>query len=186
LIAKHIYFSVLTLTLLVSACRANDSISTSSIQPWTQTELDNLLDMTELGNIEVDAQGNYAASGRPVDVEALRELPIGLGRDLNLLRLSEDVYARMDYNVVEALMWAKPDEIRSYLTQYGLDIAYIRDVVGTKEWEEYYSLTDVYHLTNVMNQSQDSRFLNIRATTGLGAGDLLLRDLGLLDLEKDN
>jgi len=62
-----ILLCITSITLLFTVCSNNEKAIQNKPIPWSQSEIDNLFDLTELGKITHNGKGEWFAAGRPFD-----------------------------------------------------------------------------------------------------------------------
>jgi hypothetical protein len=100
-----------------------DSI-VSRTDPITQSEVDGVFDLGELGKKTYDEAGNMFLGGRPVEATNLASK--SYGRTYNFLGLSPEVLDEMEPSARSSALAATPAQLRTLLGANGLKMADIR------------------------------------------------------------
>jgi hypothetical protein len=124
---KSLLFMIFTSSILIflTACGQNKTISSTA---WTEQEVDNVFDLSELGQLAQNEAGKLTVGGKFIGEDSLSGL--AYGRSYNLLRLSDDVLNSMSYSQREYFINATPDQLRSDLKALGYTPGGFRKKVG--------------------------------------------------------
>lgn len=121
----------ISIAILLGACLKIEKVLQPKSKPWSQSEINNLFDLSEMGKITHNDKGEWFADGRPFDFYYVQGLNnIGWGREANLLALDDKIYQLMKPQIANELYYADADTLRSELERYGLSVKEYRDFVG--------------------------------------------------------
>lgn len=182
----------LAVALLLGACAADPDpvpAATPSAAPWTAAELDPVFDLTELGvDLSIDdVTGGLVLDGRPLPAALLAERPyLTMGRDHNLLGISDPALLAMHPDAARLLRLADADELRTLLASYGIDP---RRLAAARRDDGVVSRAEIEALAARMDAETSTAVPAATVTGSLGApspdreapGRRLLRDLGLVE-----
>ncbi len=161
---------VISMVILLSVYRNNSEILVDKAMPWSQSELDNLLDLEELGVITHDSEGHWFGNGRQFDFSYVQSLDISYGRDFNLLGLDESIYRFMKPEVEHALYLASADQLKTKLKKYHLSVNDIKKFRGD---DQIISKKEFKELIEYLNTQ------NTIGTSSIKLGDKLIDEFGI-------
>jgi hypothetical protein len=112
--------------MLLGIAMASCSQQTNNPLPWNRTEVEAVFDLTELGEPGFDQEGNWTLGGRLLDPTLITTQTYG--RTVNLLGLEDAAYNALSPDVANAIFFAKPDQIREAMRQYGINMTDVRSM----------------------------------------------------------
>ncbi len=133
--------------------------------PWSQSELDNLLDLTELGHITHNEKGEWFGGGRPFDFNYVQGLNIDSGREMNLLGFDDEIYKLMKPKFFNALYLANANDLRTELAKYNLSA---KDIIQFRGADQVMTIKEFNSLIKYLNTSNS-----------INLGDKLLNEWGI-------
>lgn len=115
---------VIVMGLLLAACNAAPPRASAV---WTRTELENVLDLAELGELSANANGDFVLGGKQLPSELAKEFQtVAYGGTFNYLKIDEETMNALPIAVRDFFLEASPDELREALAQIGISVTDIR------------------------------------------------------------
>jgi hypothetical protein len=115
---------VIVTRLLLAACNAAPPRASAV---WTRAELENVLDLAELGELSANANGDFIFGGKQLPSELAKEFQtVAYGGTFNYLKIDEETMNTLPLAVRDFFLEASPDELREALAQIGISVADIR------------------------------------------------------------
>jgi len=158
---------LVSLVAVLSACN-QDSVKDAA---WTTSELQNVLDLSELGSLSVENE-QLVLNGRVLPSELLSSMPhLTMGKDTNLLGFSQEALREMSNEAAYRLKHASPEQLREFMDAYGISMDTVRTAWANDQ------LIDVSEIRAAATEL-NARGLAV-ASGNAPAGTALLQDLGL-------
>lgn len=115
---------VIVIGLLLAACNAAPPRASAV---WTRAELENILDLAELGELSAGVNGDFVIGGKQLPPELAEEFrTVAYGGTFNHLKIDDETMNALPITVRDFFLEASPDELREALAQIGLSAADIR------------------------------------------------------------
>jgi hypothetical protein len=125
--------AVLAAILAATALVACQGATTAPEDGWTEAQLAQVFDLSELGSeLSVAPSGDHLLlDGRRLPPEVVAAFPhLTMGRSTNLLRFADDALEAMAPEARAFVLRAAPGELRARLADYGLGLADLRAAWG--------------------------------------------------------
>lgn len=125
-IMKKVMFGLLLgILALLAACSSMAAPQAPAV--WTLAELDNVLDLAELGALAPVGDGTIMIGGKRLPLQLRDEFRnVAYGRTFNFLSLDDSVINALPIPMRDFFLDASPDELRDALAQIGVSVADIR------------------------------------------------------------
>jgi hypothetical protein len=121
--------------LVAMALVACQGAVTAPADGWTEAQLAQVFDLSELGReLVVAPSGDHLLlDGRRLPPEVVASFPhLTMGRSSNLLRFADDALEAMEPEARAFVLRAAPGELRARLASYGLGLADLRAAWGER------------------------------------------------------
>ncbi len=157
---------------------------------WTRADLDNVLDLSELGKVTLANNGKVMVGGKPLPSQFKNSRNLGYGRTSNYLKLSDETLTTLPAATRDFFLEASPKELKSALAKVGISVADVKQLWSLKasgdiSWQAFKN--NVYDVvvkageTKLFNVARlDSNNTNLYAQaysiTGRTTGDAFVLD----------
>ncbi len=123
---------------LLASCGTTSTADTPGSQhvqapsSWTQAELDNVLDLSELGKVTLTDDGAIKVGGKLLPSQLKNSRNLGYGRTLNYLKLNDETLNALPASARDFFLEASPEELQSALAETGVSIKGIKQLWDSK------------------------------------------------------
>ncbi len=99
---------------------------------WTQADLNNVLDLSELGEVTLTDNGAVMVGGKLLPLQLENSHNLGYGRTLNYLKLSDEALDALPATTRDFFLEASPKELESALTKTGVSLKDVKQLWNLK------------------------------------------------------